>query len=197
MLSAFWFFKKPKTKLLEKYVTIIHFSFFGLAILTLAVLFQGLRFIGQYTNSAIGLIFLASGIILFGLTTSKIIKLYSGLIAIPVLLSEISLLLGSSALLLPALIGYLMFAAPLQKEKINDRYNLEVHEGGIMAPPNLFYLTKRTFLIFDRQIHLTGTEHYSHISKLEIVSFTENENVVCKIYTGSNSFTTDTLQYNK
>ncbi len=197
LLSSFWFFKKPNTKLLEKYVATIHFTFLGLTILTIAFLFQGLRFIGQYTNSTIGLIFLTSGIILFGLTTSKVVKVYSGLIAIPTLLTEISLLFGGSALLLPALIGYLMFAAPLKKEKINNRYNLEIHEGGIMAPPNLFYLTKRISLIFDEQIHLTSSEHFSDISKLDIVSFKENENVVCKIYTNSNDFTIDTLQYTK
>ena len=169
----------------------------GLAILTMAFLFQGFRFIGQYTNSIIGLIFLTSGIILFGLTTSKVIKVYSGLIAIPTLLTEISLLFGGSALLLPALIGYLMFAAPIKKEKINERYNLEIHQGGIMVPPNLFYLTKQTSLILEEQIHLTSSEHFSDISKIEIVSFKENENIVCKIYTSLNTFTIDTLQYSK
>ena len=183
LLSAFWLFKKPKTKYFEKTITKVHFIFLGLAILTIWLLVEDLSFIGQYTNSIIGLTFFTSGIILFGLTTSKFVKVYSGLIAIPTFLTEISLLFGGSPLILPALIAYLMFAAPLKKEKVNDKYNLEIHEGGIMAPPNHFYLTKRTNFIFDKQIRLTPSlEHFSKISKLEVISFKENENIVCKIY---------------
>jgi hypothetical protein len=200
LLSTFWLFKKPKTKYLEKTVTKIHFTFLGLTILTIAFLFQDLRFIGQYTNSIIGLTFLTTGIILFGLTTSKIIKVYSGLIAIPTLLTEVSLLFGGSPLILPALVGYLMFAAPLKKEKINDQYNLEIHEGGLMAPPNLFYLTKQANFVFDKQIRLTSSsEHFSKISKLEVVNFQENESIVCKIYIDDtkNEFSIDTLYFDK
>ena len=199
LLSAFWFFKKPKTKYLERTITKVHFIFLGLAILTIWLLVNELRFVGQYTNSMIGRIFLTSGIILFGLTTSKFIKIYSGLIAIPALLTEISLLFGATPFVLPALIGYLMFAAPLKKEKVNDKYNFEIHEGGIMALPNHFYLTKQTSFIFDKQIRLTPSlEHLSKISKIEVVSFKENENIVCKIYNDdTNEFSVDTLRYDK
>ena len=200
LLSAFWFFKKPKTKYLEKTIIKVHFMFLALAIFTIWLLVKDLRFIGQYTNSIIGLTFLTSGIILFGLTTSKFIKVYSGLFAIPALLTEISLLFGATGFLLPVLIGYLMFAAPLKKEKVNDKFNLEIHEGGIMAPPNHFYLTKRTNFIFDKQIILIPSlEHYSEISKLEIISFKENENIVCKIYSVDikSEISIDTLHYDK
>ncbi|MBN8666125.1 MAG: hypothetical protein J0M30_01395 [Chitinophagales bacterium] len=184
---------------LEKTITKIHFIFLGLAILTIYLLVNQLRFVGQYTNSMIGLTFLSSGIILFGLTTSKLIKIYSGLIAIPALLTEISLLFGATPFVLPALIGYLMFAAPLKKEKVNDRYNFEIHEGGIMAPPNHFYLTRQTCFIFDKQIRLTPSlEHFSEISKVEVIGFKENEIVICKIYIeDKNEFSVDTLQYDK
>ena len=74
LLSAFWLFKKPKTKYFEKTITKVHFIFLGLAILTIWLLVEDLRFIGQYTNSIIGLTFFTSGIILFGLTTSKFVK---------------------------------------------------------------------------------------------------------------------------
>lgn len=199
LLSAFWFFKKPKTKYLEKTITKIHFISLGVSILTIWLLVKELRFVGQYTNSIIGLTFLTSGIILFGLTTSKLLKVYSGLIAIPALLTEISLLFGATPFVLPALIGYLMFAAPLKKEKVNDKYNFEIHEGGIMAPPNHFYLTRQTSFIFDKQIRLTPSiEHFSKISKIEVIGFKENEIVVCKIYSDDkNEFSVDTLRYDK
>ena len=199
LLSTFWLFKKPKTNYLENTVAKIHFVFLILAILTIWLLVNELRFIGQYTNSTIGLIFLSSGIILFGLTTSEFINAYSRLIAIPTLLIEILLLLGVKPFIIPALIGYLLFAGPLKKVKINDKYNLEVHEGGLMSPPNLFYLTKQTSLIFDKQIRLAPSyEHLSKISKLEVISFKENENVVCKVYSGDKSeFSVDTLLYKK
>ena len=198
LLSIFWLFKKPKTTYSEKILTKIHFLFLGLTILTLYFIFQRLRFVGQYTNSIIGLTFLTSGILLFGLTTSKTIKFYSGLIVIPTLLTQLSLLIGNSPLLLPALIGYLIFAAPLKKEKVNEKYNFEIHEGAIMVL-NLFYLTKRTSFIFDKQIRLTSSlEHFSKITKVEVISFKENENIVCRIYNDDiNKNFVDTLRYDK
>lgn len=197
LLSTFWLFKKPKTKLLEKYLTKIHFIFLGLAVLVIVLLLEGLRFIGQYTNSIIGVTFLSSGILLFGLTTAKNIKVYSRLIAIPALLIEISVLVGGSPLLIPALIGYSMFAPPQKQQKVNDKYNIEIHQGVLLAPPNLFYLTKRTALIFDKRIRLTASERAADISKIEIISFTENENVVCKFYNSGSppDFYIDTLRY--
>lgn len=199
LLSAYWLFKKPNDKKIESYLTKIHFLLLGLTMFTIGLLFGGFRFIGQYTNSITGLLFLSSGILLFGLTTSRGVRTYSSLIAIPSLLIELSILFGGSPLLIPALVGYAMFAPPLKKEKVNHEYNIEVHQGVLLAPPNLFYLTKQTAFIFDKQIRLNTSEHPPTISKLVVVSFIENENVVCKIYTGDNSenFSIDTLWYHK
>jgi hypothetical protein len=132
------------------------------------------------------------------LTTSKVIKVYCGLIAIPALLTEVSLLFGATPFLLPALVVYLIFAPPRQQEKINDNYNLTIHEGGLMAPPNLFYLSKRQGL-FAREIPLSkSNEYYKPISGLEVISFSEGKSIICKIYGGNeNAFTIDTLQYEK
>jgi hypothetical protein len=194
-LSTWFLFKKPKTKSLEKVLAFIHFALLLLLVLTIALLMQNLRFAGQFTNTLIAVAFLISGIILFGMTTSKIVKIYSGLIAIPVFLTEVSLLFGATPLLLPAMVAFLMFAPPRQKEPINSQYNLRVHQGGIMAPPNLFYLTQRKGLL-DRQFLLTSSaEHFDNISKLEVVSFTKEMHVICKIYGESkHEFTVDTLQ---
>jgi hypothetical protein len=200
LFASIWLLKKPKTKYLENILRKIHFAFLTLAILTIGLLVGRLRFFGLFTNSAIGLIFLTSGILLFGLTTSKIIKIYTGLIAIPTLVTEISFLLfGISPFLFPAFIGYFMFAAPIKKEKINDKYSVEIYQGGPFAPPNIFYLTKRTSVIFDRQIRLESSENFLNISKFEVIGFKENENVTCKIYIEGNpdNYIVDTLQYSK
>ena len=91
-----------------------------------------------------------------------------------------------------------MFAAPVKKEKINDLYNLAIHHGGLLAPPNLFFLTKRTGLIFDKQFHLSSSENFSKISKLEILGFKENESIICRIYMDNNKkVIVDTLQYHE
>ena len=199
LLSAFLLFKKPHSRFPEKYLTIIHFTSLGLVILTIVLLFQGYKLIGQYTSSIIGLLFLSTGILLFGLTTLKGKKLYCSIIAIPTLLINISWFIGGSPLLVPALIFYSMFAPPKVKEKVNENYNIEIHQGVILAPPNLFYLTKRTFGIFEERIRIISPEHFADISRIEIISFKENESLVCKIYSAGllNSYSIDTLKYNR
>ena len=92
-----------------------------------------------------------------------------------------------------------MFAAPLEKDKVNDKYNLEIHPGGFLAPAHIFFLTKRTGFIFDKKISLTSSENFSEVSKLEIIDFKENESIVCKIYHDKkqSDYTIDTLRYAK
>ena len=121
------------------------------------------------------------------------------MIAIPTLLINISWFIGGSALLIPGLIFYGMFAPPKVKEKVNENYNIEIHQGAFMAPPNLFYLTKRRFGIFEERISIIASEHLDDISKIEIVSFKENESLVCKIYSDGlpNNYSVDTLKYHR
>jgi hypothetical protein len=196
-ISGWFLFKKPKTKSLEKVIAKLHFLFLLLFVVTVALIFQRLHFAGQYTNTFIAVVFLISGIILFGTTTSKIIKVYSGLIAIPAVLTEISLLFGPNPLIFFGLIAYLMFAPPRLKKKINNHYNLEIRRGGFLAPPNLFYLV-RSQGILDKHIPLTSSVQFEEVTKFEVISFKENEHVVCNIYTtGRSAFTVDTLKYSE
>ncbi|HEY0066172.1 MAG TPA: hypothetical protein VGB46_02380 [Flavisolibacter sp.] len=198
LLSAWFLSRKQKPKSLESVVVIIHFTALLLFVITVVLLSQNLRFAGQCTNSLIAVAFLVSGIILFGLTTSKIIKVYSGLIAIPALLAEVSLLLGVTPVSFLAVIVFLMFAPPRHKERVNDTYSLEVRQGGLMASPNRFSLLQRKGL-FDKEIPLSkSNEYYKDISRLEVISFVEDKHIVCKIYGGNeNAFTIDTLQYER
>jgi hypothetical protein len=198
LLSAWLLFRKKKRKSLERIVAIVHFTALALFVITVALLFQDRRFAGQYTNSVVAVVFLMSGIILFGAATSRIIKVYSGFIAIPALLAEVSLLLGPTPISFLALSVFLMFAPPRLKTKINDSYNLEVRQGGLMAPPNRFALSQRNGLL-DKEIPLSkSNEYFNEISGVEVVGFVEEEYVVCKIYGGKgNAFTIDTLQYEK
>jgi hypothetical protein len=175
------FFLKFRKVNFDKPVRMVHFTFLGLTILTIVLLLYDCRIKGQYTNSIIGQAFVSSCILLFPLTKSKVLKIYSGLLTIPQLICGL-LAIVKTQFLLPFLIGYLIFAPPITKSSINDRYNIETHQGGFMACSEHIYVTKTAFAFIDKQIFIGNPSCVRHITKIEVTRFSENEIIIYKAY---------------
>jgi hypothetical protein len=187
-IGLFLFFKKIQSDKLDKLARLFHFTFLGLTVLTLILLFNDYRIKGQYTNSIIGQLFICSSILLFSLTKSKGLRIYSGLLTIPQLICGLIAAFGQTAFLLPFMVAYTMFSPPLTKSSIDKTYNVETHQGGFMACSEHIYVTKTAFAILDRQIFIGNPSCVRHITKIEVTEFLEKKKFIYKAYHDSEEY---------
>lgn len=193
LISAFLIWKKLQNKFVAKIIGIVHFIFLTLAVFCLALLVNGYRFNGQYTNSLIGILFIITGILLFGFTKLVILKIYSGFIVIPSLIMEIGLLFTPNGFMLPFIIVSLLYQPPYLVEKIDKQYNIEIHQG-FMGPPNIIYLTYKKSFLFRKQTRMQSKgEILSQVKSIKILKFSADSILVCQVYLDEQSSTIDTL----
>lgn len=159
---------------LEKVIKRISFySLIGISICGLLLVFN-FRFKGTYTTTIIGLTFLISTIILFGLTKKKRTKILSGFLTIPLVIFGISSLIWE----MPIIFFYLLtmpFHPPKAKFEISKKHNIEVRDGGFMACGESLFITESSFLILDEIKHVGNNSCVIGINKIETLSFEENK----------------------
>jgi len=159
---------------LEKIIKRISFySLFGVIICSLLLVFD-YRFKGKYTTTIIGLTFLISTIILFGLTKKTRTKILSGILTIPIAIFGISSLIWE----MPIIFFYLLvmpFHPPKVKFEIDKRHNIEVRNGGFMACGESLFITESNLLILDRLKHVGNNSCVTGINKIETINFKENK----------------------
>lgn len=193
LISACLIWKKLQNKIVARIIGIVHFIFLTLAVFCLVLLVNGYRFNGQYTNSLVGISFIITGILLFGITRLVILKIYSGFIAIPSLIMEIGLLFMPNGFMLPFIIVSLLYQPPYLVEKIDKQYNIEIHQG-FMGPPNIIYLTNKKSFLFRKQTRMQAKgEILSHVKSIKILKFNNDSMLVCQVYLDEQSSTIDTL----
>ena len=159
---------------LEKTIKrISSYSLIGIIVCSLLLTFD-LRFKGKYTTTFIGLTFLISTVILFGLTKKTGTKILSGILTIPLAIFGISSLIWE----VPIVFFYLLampFHPPKAKFEIDKKHNIEVRNGGFMACGESLFVTESTLLILDKLKHVGNNSCVTGINKVETINFKENE----------------------
>lgn len=173
-------FKKYDFPKLEKVIRKISFySLIGILICVVLLIFD-FRLKGKYTTSIIGLTFLISTILLFGLTKRNLTKILSGILTIPIFIFGILSFYSEIGLVFFYFIS-IPFQAPMAKSEINDNHNVEVRIGGFLACGENLVITKSQFGILDKQQYAGNNYCVTGIDKIETIEFKEN-NVEFLIY---------------
>lgn len=172
-ISLVLIFKKYDFPKLEKVIRKISFySLIGILICVLLLVFD-FRLKGKYTTSIIGVIFLLSTILLFGLTKKSLTKILSGILTIPIFIFGILSLFWEIGFGFFYLIT-LPFQAPSAKSEINANHNVEVRVGGFLACGEILVITKSEFGILDKQYYAGNNSCVTGIDKIETLDFQEN-----------------------
>ena len=165
---------KPELPKVENIVSKISwYSFIGV-VLCSVLLFFDLRLKGRYTASIIGLTFITSTILLFGLTQKPLRTLLTGIIAVP------NFIFGILSIFLegPLVFFYLMaipFEYPMAKFEIDSSHNVEVRVGGPFACGESLTLTRSTLGVLDKQYYLGNSLCVTGIDQIETKLINENE----------------------
>ena len=179
-ISLVLIFKRYDFPKLEKTIRKISFySLIGILICIVLLVFD-FRLKGKYTTSIIGLIFLLSTILLFGLTKKNLTRILNGILTIPIFIFGISSLFSEIGFVFFYLIT-LPFQAPMAKSEINKNHNVEVRIGGFLACGESLVITKSQFGILDKQQYVGNNSCVTGIDKIETIEFEEN-NVEFLIY---------------
>ncbi|SHJ27847.1 hypothetical protein [Aquimarina spongiae] len=159
---------------LEKVIKRISFySLIGILICSLLLVFD-LRVKGKYTITIIGLTFLLSTILLFGLAKKLQTKIVSGVLTIPITIFGVLSLVWE----MPIIFFYLLampFHPPKEKFEIDKKHNIEVRNGGFMACGESLFITESTIFILDKTKHVGNNLCATGINKIEALHFEENK----------------------
>ena len=159
---------------LEKVIKKISFySLIGILICALLLVFE-FRLKGEYTTSIIGLTFVLSTILLFGLTKNTRNKILSGILTIPMFVFGILSLIWEMPIAFFYLIA-LPFEPPIAKFEMNDNHNVEVRVGGFLACGESLIITESTFGILDKQKYVGNNSCVTGINKIETLDFKGNK----------------------
>jgi hypothetical protein len=178
--AACGFFLRKKKSGLRRFIIGWHLASLALVLLTAFVLFPGIRWRGSCTNAFIGLSFLASGITLFGWTRYIAVRVYSIVIALPVIMSALSCMTGYLPLSFPAMISYPVFAPPAQTIVINDTYRLQI-DRSVLLSPTLFYISRPVALVLEQRTRLHTHMPYLQVDSIAVTAFREGNYVACSI----------------
>ncbi len=173
-ISLVLILKKYDFPKLEKVIRKISFySLIGILICVVLLAFD-FRLKGKYTTSIIGLTFLLSTILLFGLTKKNLTKVLSGILTIPIFIFGILSMFWEMGFVFFYLIT-LPFQPPFTKSEINANHNVEVRVGGFFACGESLVITKSQFGILDKQQYVGNNSCVTGITKIETIEFKENE----------------------
>ncbi|WP_405384057.1 hypothetical protein [Maribacter sp. LLG6340-A2] len=158
----------------EKFVRKVSFySLIGVLICIILLLFD-FRLKGEYTTPIIGLTFVLSTILLFGLTKNTRTKLLSGILTIPTFVIGILSLFSEMTLFFFYLI-VLPFEPPIAKFEINQNHNVEVRVGGFLACGESLVITESTLGILDKQKYIGNNSCVTGIDKIVTLNFKESK----------------------
>jgi len=123
---------------------------------SMTLFFFDFKFIGLYTSTIIGLTFILTNLVFFGLIRNTGKKLLR--VAILTLIFPISL--------------YILFVSqPISRFKINDSYTIEVLTGGFLSCGQIIDITENRYLIFEKKVHDESSLCLREITKIETVKF--------------------------
>lgn len=124
--------------------------------ISITLFFFDIKFIGIYTNTIIGLTFILSNLVFFGLIRNTGKKLLR--VVILTLIFPISL--------------YILFVSqPVSRFKINDSYTIEVLTGGFLSCGQIIDITENRYLIFEKIVLYESSLCLRDITKIETINF--------------------------
>lgn len=174
VISLMLTIKKVSFPKLEKSIRKISFYSLMVILICVILLLFDFRLKGKYTVSIIGLIFLTSTILLYGLTKNNLYKILSGILTVPIFILGIV----SPFIEGPIAILYLIampFQPPLVKSEINQNYNVEIRDDGFLPCTESLVITKSKFWIFDKQKNLENNFCLTGIIKIKALVLNENK----------------------
>lgn len=173
-VSGVLLFTKTNFPKAEKLLTrMAFFSLVGI-ILCVVLLSNDLRPKGAYTSGIIGMVFLLTTLILFGLSKRTTTKIWSSLITIPIFICCLLSLFDKGYLFFFYLLA-LPFKPPIATYDVDKTHQVEVRDGGFMACGESLVLTESTCFLFDKQRYAGDTHCVTNIHKVETVAFDENK----------------------
>jgi hypothetical protein len=192
LTSVVCIWKKINLVIFTKILTGIHLLFLFLTISVVVLLFNNFKLIGTFSNTIAGIAFMVSGILLFGLTKNKILKLYTGIIFSVNAIFQIALFFAPNGLLLFYGIAFYLFQPPYMTKNLTPTKQIEFYEPFLGPPP--IYLTEEKFGILKSQrlmIFQKEEPYYKpNINDLKIISDTAIE---CSITLNKDNTIKDTL----
>ena len=149
-----WHFTKTE-KAINRILVFTTVIFIILTVLS----FKGYTLKGLYSNSIIGLLFIAATVIFFVLAKNTSRKLITVAILTPFILISLYTLL---------------FGRKMYENEISNGYKIQVTTGGIMSCGELIHLTETAFLIFDKEIVYESSLCLREIERIEILNFNQD-----------------------
>lgn len=153
LIPVFGQFKLPKLE--KEVIRISNYSLIAYVI-SMTLFFFDFKFIGLYTNTIIGLTFILSNLVFFGLirnTGKKTLR-----VVILTLIFPISL--------------YILFVSqPVSRFKINDSYTIEVSTGGFLSCGQIIEIYENKFVMFDKKVLYESSLCLREITKIETIKF--------------------------
>jgi ABC-2 type transport system permease protein len=173
-ISLFLTFKKVNFPKLEKVIRKI--SLYSLIIILICVILSlfDIRLKWTYATSIIGLIFLLSTIILYGITKNKLYKNLSGALTIPLIILGILSPFIEGPIALLYLIA-MPFQPPIVKSEINETYSVEIRDDGFLPCTESLIILESKFWIFDKQQNLGTNFCLTGINKIEPLIVNKNK----------------------
>jgi CDP-diglyceride synthetase len=181
ILGFYFYFKKVRISKILSYLTNLHFISFGLLVLSIGLLWFDLKFSGRLTKTVIGLIFLISGILIFGLTNNRIKRIYTGIVISLPLLLPFSLIFTKSAVI-PIVIIASLFDSYEFSQKIDDNYSIEIQNGGILSCGQQIYITIKKGFFIKKEYLDYENQCLPIADSINIIDSTNESDLVVAIY---------------
>ena len=153
LLSIVCIWRKIHLANLTRILTAIHFILLGLTILLVILLFNDFKLTGTYSNTIVVIAFVVSGILVYGLTRNRFVKLYSSILFWINTVFQIALFFAPNTLLFFYAVAYVLFQPPYMTKELTDKATIEFYEPFLGPPP--IYLTEEKFGILKSQRSMT------------------------------------------
>ena len=193
VFAAVCSWRKFKPVAIGKFLAITHFLLLICTIALIILLFHDYRLNGTYSNSIVAILFIVSGILLFGVTTNKLVKWYSTVIFGVNALFQIALLFAPNGLLFFYALGCFLFQPPYMIKDLGAKKHVEFYEP-FLGPPTV-YVSAERFGILKSGTPMAFKNGGDPSSQINVEQTTADSLIACCIMTGKDSCIKDTLVF--
>ena len=124
--------------------------------ISMTLFFFDFKFIGLYTNTIIGLTFILTNLVFFGIIKNTSKKLFRVVIL---------------TLIFPISLYILYVSQPVSRFRINDSYSTEVSTGGFLSCGQIIEIYENKFVVLDKKVLSENSLCLREITKIETIKF--------------------------
>jgi len=148
--------KQPR---LERFISKLAIFFIIVYLINVIFLFNDYKLKGTNTYKVIFSAFIISTLLFFGIVKNSWAKLLKALILIPLIA-----------------IGYFAFVFYVEVDtyKINDKYQIDVSNGGFLSCGELIIISESKFIFFIKRIFFENSLCLSGVNNIEVVEWKNN-----------------------